>query len=86
MVKLKVQENRFRIEERLRNGTVFAAADYPDQKTAESGYAGWLRFVAQHARVFGVPNPLVPNGDRRLVLLGPDRTKLVRPVVDGPAL
>ncbi|MEO3922663.1 hypothetical protein ABGB07_02090 [Micromonosporaceae bacterium B7E4] len=80
-----VPRTPFRIEERLSNGTVYAAANYQDRERAASGFDGWIRYTVKAADAFGVPNPLAPHGDRHLVLLGPDRRR-VQSVVEGPAL
>ena len=81
-----VPRTPFRIEERLTNGTVYAAANYQDAGKALASFAGWIRYTVKAADAFGVPNPLAPYGDRHLVLLGPDRKPAARPVIEGPAL
>ena len=86
MVKMKVPQLPYRIEERLSNGTVYAAANYWDAGKAQSAFEGWIRFTARQADAWKVPCPLTPYGDRRVVLLGLVRTRLARPVVEGPKL
>jgi len=87
MVKTNVQEARWRIEERARNGAVLASASHDDRERALESFTGWRRFLAARAAAHGNRSPVEPFGALRLVLI--DRETHVigsRSVVDGPAL
>jgi hypothetical protein len=76
----------YRIEERSRDGRVLSHVDYDDRESAVTTHDLWAHHVAASFTAARLPSPFGPHGDRRLVLLGPDRTVLPRTVTEGPEL
>lgn len=88
MVTQKLQESRWRIEERaVSNGTVLGSAGHDDPDRAFQSFTAWRRYLAVTAAREGKRSPLRPYGDRRLVLIDRE-THVIAPrsVVEGPAL